>query len=51
LTSRDQSDFYNLETLGNSEWTGAWGDGSPEMEKYKPQILAYIKSLPEDEQF
>lgn len=36
---------------GNSEWLGAWSDGSPEMEKYKPQIEAYIKSLPEDEQF
>jgi len=36
---------------GNSEWLGAWGDGSPEITKYKAAIVEYIETLAPDEQF
>jgi hypothetical protein len=36
---------------GNSEWNGAWSEGSAEMRKYEKVILRYIKTLPPDEQF
>lgn len=36
---------------GNCEWVGAWGSDSPELNKYKPQLLNYISSLPPDEHF
>jgi len=38
---------------GNSEWNGAWGAGSEELEDpdYKKVLEDYIKSLPVDEQF
>ena len=34
---------------GNSEWNGAWGSGSEEMEKYQADLDAYVDSLPPDE--
>ena len=36
---------------GDSEWKGAWSDKSEEMKKYRESVLAYIKTLPPDEQF
>ncbi len=36
---------------GKSEWLGAWSVDSPEMKNYKDVFLAYIKTLPSDEQF
>jgi hypothetical protein len=36
---------------GNSEWNGAWGAGSDELDKYKEVLEAYIKTLDVDEQF
>jgi len=36
---------------GNSEWNGAWGSGSEELQKYEKDLLQYIHSLPPDEQF
>ena len=36
---------------GNSEWNGAWGSGSEELQKYEKVLLDYIKTLPPDEQF
>jgi hypothetical protein len=36
---------------GNSEWNGAWSDGSPEASKYEKEIQKYIDSLPPDDQF
>lgn len=36
---------------GNSEWLGAWGEGSPEIEKYESVIKKYIQTLMPDEQF
>lgn len=36
---------------GNSEWNGAWSDGSPEASKYEKQIQKYIDTLPPDDQF
>ena len=36
---------------GNSEWNGAWGSGSEELEKYQKDLLQYVRSLPPDEQF
>ena len=36
---------------GKSEWTGAWGQGSPEEEAYIGQIKEYIETLPHEERF
>ena len=36
---------------GNSEWNGAWGAGSEELVTYEKDLLAYVNSLPVDEQF
>lgn len=36
---------------GNSEWNGAWGSGSEELQKYGKDLEQYINSLPPDEQF
>jgi hypothetical protein len=36
---------------GKSEWTGAWGSDSPEIERYKSVLMTYIKALAPDEQF
>ena len=36
---------------GNSEWNGAWGSGSEELERYEQVLLDYVATLPPDEQF
>jgi len=36
---------------GNSEWKGAWSGDSEEVKIYRPQLEAYVHSLPPDEQF
>ena len=36
---------------GNSEWNGAWGADSEELDKYKGPLDKYIESLPPDERF
>ena len=38
---------------GHGEWTGAWSSQSKgqELKKYKNEILAYIETLDEDEEF
>jgi len=36
---------------GNSEWLGDWGANSEQMDTYKDVLLAYIETLPPDEQF
>lgn len=36
---------------GNSEWNGAWGSGSEELQKYEKDLQRYVASLPPDERF
>lgn len=36
---------------GKTEWNGAWGAGSEELEKHADLLRKYIQSLPPDEQF
>ena len=36
---------------GNSEWNGAWGEGSEELKKYEGILLDYVATLPPDERF
>ena len=36
---------------GNSEWNGAWGSGSEELEEHQDALLEYVATLPPDERF